>query len=317
MVRSASIGLMAAVLAAAAATCLSALLLFDILPAGLFAIVFITNIFASACSVFLLPRCLMCMWLRLNVVLSAATAGLLLSCFLTLAVDSFILLAYFLFIRGNIFESYNIRHFLQLLLTLVAHALGMSLTAFHIQYTMLHRAADIRRCRRRCLGLIFPEPPAQLILSDDLEASCPGECVICLEQLADLEEDLAYMVENCSKDMRKRGLLRLPCEHTFHAVCADSWLAQDTSCPTCRSKFSNFKNCKRICLRPGARLGKPADGVHTDAADVENVAEEPPVHWIAPVVLDEENLNAGNSEKGPEAQLVGQPQVAATVVVCL
>jgi len=130
--------------------------------------------------------------------------------------------------------------------------------------------------------------------------------VICLEQLADLEEEHAYMLENCSKDLRKIGLLRLPCEHTFHAVCADSWMAQDMSCPTCRSEFSNFKNCKRICLRPGTRLGNTADRADTHAADVENVAEEA-----------SENPNAGNSERGPEAQLVGQPQVAATVVVCL
>eukprot|EP00930_Biecheleria_cincta_P102537 TRINITY_DN94290_c0_g1_i1.p1 TRINITY_DN94290_c0_g1~~TRINITY_DN94290_c0_g1_i1.p1 ORF type:complete len:307 (-),score=37.14 TRINITY_DN94290_c0_g1_i1:250-1170(-) len=306
MVRPASIGLMAAVLAAAAATCLSALLLFDILPAGLFAIVFIANLFASACSVFLLPRCLMCLWLRLNVVLSAATAGLLLSCLLTLVVDSFILLAYYFLVRGNILETYNIQNFLQLLLTLVAHALGMSLTAFHIQYTMFHRAAEIRRCKRRCIGLLFPEPPPQLILSDDLEASCPGECVICLEQLADLEEEYAYMLENCSDDMRKCGLLRLPCEHTFHAVCADSWMAQDMSCPTCRSTFRNFRNCKQICLRPGARLGKTSARTDVEAVDVEKVAEEV-----------SETPSAGNSERGPEAQLVGQPQVSATVVVCL
>lgn len=301
---------MAALVTAAAATCLSALLLFDILPAALFATIFTANLFAAASSVFLLPRCLMCMWLRLNVALSAATAGLLLSCLVTLVVDLIILVAYYQLARGNILESYNIRHFLQLLLTLIAHALGMSLTAFHIQYTMLHRAADLRRCKRRCIALLFPEPPAQIVLSEDLEASCPGECVICLEQLADLAKEHAYMVENCSKGMHQIGLLRLPCEHTFHAACAASWMAQDIRCPTCRSKFSNFKNCKRICLKPGATLGTAADTADADAdayaVDVERMAEE---------AL--ENPIAGNSGSGPEAQLVGQPQVTPTAVVCL
>lgn len=173
---------------------------------------------------------------------------------------------------------------------------------------MLHQAATVRRCKRRCTSFLFPEPPAQIILSDDLEASCPGECVICLEQLADLAEEHAYMVENRSKDMHRIGLLRLPCEHTFHAVCAASWMTLDISCPTCRSKFNNFKNCKRICLRPGTRLSTAADtaDADADAVDVERPAEE---------AL--ENPIAGNSGSGPEAQLVGHPQETPTVVVCL
>merc|ERR1711920_814643 len=45
------------------------------------------------------------------------------------------------------------------------------------------------------------------------------------------------------------GLLRLPCKHTFHASCANRWMARELSCPMCREPIGRLAKCTRICPR--------------------------------------------------------------------
>lgn len=52
-------------------------------------------------------------------------------------------------------------------------------------------------------------------------------------------EELAENSDNCAICWEKMESARkLPCEHFFHNSCLQSWLEQDTSCPTCRLTLS-------------------------------------------------------------------------------
>lgn len=52
-------------------------------------------------------------------------------------------------------------------------------------------------------------------------------------------EDLAENSDNCAICWEKMETARkLPCSHLFHNSCLQSWLEQDTSCPTCRLALS-------------------------------------------------------------------------------
>lgn len=52
-------------------------------------------------------------------------------------------------------------------------------------------------------------------------------------------EDLQHNCDNCAICWEKMDTARkLPCSHLFHNSCLQSWLEQDTSCPTCRLALS-------------------------------------------------------------------------------
>jgi E3 ubiquitin-protein ligase AMFR len=52
-------------------------------------------------------------------------------------------------------------------------------------------------------------------------------------------EDLLLNSDNCAICWEKMDTARkLPCSHLFHNSCLQSWLEQDTSCPTCRLALS-------------------------------------------------------------------------------
>lgn len=52
-------------------------------------------------------------------------------------------------------------------------------------------------------------------------------------------EDLQQNSDNCAICWEKMDTARkLPCAHLFHNSCLQSWLEQDTSCPTCRLALS-------------------------------------------------------------------------------
>ncbi|KAJ1530352.1 hypothetical protein ONE63_005265 [Megalurothrips usitatus] len=52
-------------------------------------------------------------------------------------------------------------------------------------------------------------------------------------------EELAQNSDNCAICWEKMETARkLPCSHLFHNSCLQSWLEQDTSCPTCRLALS-------------------------------------------------------------------------------
>lgn len=66
---------------------------------------------------------------------------------------------------------------------------------------------------------------------DDLCVAAPGDCPICLHPLADDEDE---------------GLLRLACQHTFHAVCIRNWLDQRDQCPVCRHPMPCIRECVHL-----------------------------------------------------------------------
>jgi E3 ubiquitin-protein ligase AMFR len=52
-------------------------------------------------------------------------------------------------------------------------------------------------------------------------------------------DDLQHNSDNCAICWEKMDTARkLPCSHLFHNSCLQSWLEQDTSCPTCRLALS-------------------------------------------------------------------------------
>ncbi|KAH0539644.1 E3 ubiquitin-protein ligase AMFR-like isoform X1 [Cotesia glomerata] len=56
-------------------------------------------------------------------------------------------------------------------------------------------------------------------------------------------EELAENCDNCAICWEKMDSARkLPCSHLFHNSCLQSWLEQDTSCPTCRLTLSMQAN---------------------------------------------------------------------------
>lgn len=94
-------------------------------------------------------------------------------------------------------------------------------------------------------------PAAQLMECEDFEASCPGECAICLDDLSKLPAEFAFSPSRGSKVSDVAGLLLLPCGHSFHGHCAERWMAREVTCPMCRKTIGSLKKCKRLCLRPG------------------------------------------------------------------
>ncbi|ETN63394.1 hypothetical protein AND_004894 [Anopheles darlingi] len=68
-------------------------------------------------------------------------------------------------------------------------------------------------------------------------------------------EDLKQNSDNCAICWEKMETARkLPCSHLFHNSCLQSWLEQDTSCPTCRLALSVHQHG----VGPGGRgVGSP------------------------------------------------------------
>ncbi|XP_076652443.1 E3 ubiquitin-protein ligase AMFR [Halictus rubicundus] len=63
------------------------------------------------------------------------------------------------------------------------------------------------------------------------------------------QEELAENSDNCAICWEKMEAARkLPCCHLFHNSCLQSWLEQDTSCPTCRLALSMQPNHRESTL---------------------------------------------------------------------
>merc|ERR1712003_548428 len=70
---------------------------------------------------------------------------------------------------------------------------------------------------------------------------------------ADLPDELTVLPPKDSKCLGDVGLLRLPCEHTFHARCINRWMCREDRCPLCRCQFGDdLSRCIRICLGASA-----------------------------------------------------------------
>nr|KAF7404407.1 hypothetical protein H0235_015101 [Vespula pensylvanica] len=69
------------------------------------------------------------------------------------------------------------------------------------------------------------------------------------------QDELANNSDNCAICWEKMETARkLPCGHLFHNSCLQSWLEQDTSCPTCRLALSmqanHRENTPELALEP-------------------------------------------------------------------
>jgi len=63
------------------------------------------------------------------------------------------------------------------------------------------------------------------------------------------QDELAENSDNCAICWEKMESARkLPCTHLFHNSCLQSWLEQDTSCPTCRLGLSMQANHRENTL---------------------------------------------------------------------
>ena len=82
-----------------------------------------------------------------------------------------------------------------------------------------------------------------------------GECVICLENLDNLDvnnrdeddevfktngnyiEKLAFMIQKWNKKKNNKPYMKTPCAHIFHTKCLETWLEIKNECPSCRQKI--------------------------------------------------------------------------------
>ena len=82
-----------------------------------------------------------------------------------------------------------------------------------------------------------------------------GECVICLENLDNLDvnnrdeddevfktngnyiEKLAFMIQKWNKKKNNKPYMKTPCAHIFHTKCLETWLEIKNECPYCRQKI--------------------------------------------------------------------------------
>jgi len=184
--------------------------------------------------------------------------------------------------------------FVRTLIAVCGIAMATSLVIFLMHYSLVQEAAEMRRMGRRVRRLLWNAPKAKLMLCDDLAEVAPGECAICLEELATLEAALAYAPADATKVLPTQGLLQFPCRHVFHGSCADRWMAQEVSCPMCRQQIGSLARCVRICLRhdcerpPGATAeeceGSEGNGTEAAGEDCEGDGKEGQV--LGSVVLE-------------------------------
>lgn len=85
------------------------------------------------------------------------------------------------------------------------------------------------------------------------------------------EDEILVNSDNCAICWEKMERARkLPCGHLFHTSCLQSWLEQDTSCPTCRLALSVHSSARLSANRQANidfdELEMPGAGNGTGAA---------------------------------------------------
>lgn len=250
--------------AALSAAVISAWLLAVMLPLYLFAIVMLMTSMTTFVGLYIPYRCT-----RQRFWLVMPTTNLVWSTLFSLVVNGSIIAVDYSF-EEEIYDVINlVDHMIRLAVALAGLGMGFSMQIFLVHYMYVQEGAAVRRFRRWLWIKMVGTPAAQLIECEDLAAACPGECAICLEPLVCLPEHLALSPARGSKVSREVGLLRLPCEHTFHGSCADGWMIREVTCPLCRAPIGSLKRCQRICLRRGAsRFGEGGETPSTPSVDV-------------------------------------------------
>lgn len=213
---------------------------------GLFWSVLLMNFLAAPAGLFMPWYCT-----RQRQWLIVPTVNIFSATFLSILVSSAVVIVERSLIAEVPIELMITDEFVRTLIAVCGISMATSLIFFLVHYTVVQEAPDIRRLARRIRRLSWWAPKAKIVLCDELLSVVSGECAICLDDLASLPASAAHApVARGSRSIAAIGLLRLPCQHTFHGSCADRWMAREVSCPMCRKPIGNLGRCQRICLPP-------------------------------------------------------------------
>mmetsp|Transcript_20906 Transcript_20906/g.65345 ORF Transcript_20906/g.65345 Transcript_20906/m.65345 type:complete len:362 (+) Transcript_20906:69-1154(+) len=148
-------------------------------------------------------------------------------------------------------DDFLTEQFVRTEVSIIGLSLASSLIVFLVHYCIMQEGAELRRTGRKIRRIFWKPPKAALVFCDDLAEAAPGECAICLDQLATLPSELAVAPVDPLKVLPMHGLLRLPCGHCYHGECMDRWMEREVNCPMCRKSIGSLAHCSRLCLRQG------------------------------------------------------------------
>lgn len=230
--------------AAVCAAFISGWLLHMMVPEGLFWVVLFANLAAAPVGLFLPWYCS-----RQYQWMIVPTVNIFSATLLSILVSVSIVLVDRAVLQKVAASDMMTDEFVRTLIAVAGIAMATSLVVFLVHYSMVQEAADIRRMARKVKRFMWWEPTPKVLLCEDLEVVAPGECAICLEDLASLPASMAHEPPSGSKAPNSYGVLRLPCQHAFHSSCAGRWLIREVNCPMCRKPVGSMSKCVRICLR--------------------------------------------------------------------
>lgn len=84
---------------------------------------------------------------------------------------------------------------------------------------------DLQPDPNNLLDLMLNYDPSPVFTRDIMDmmlapTTASGQCAVCLDEMAE------------------QACARLPCEHTFHSACVETWLQTHDSCPLCRDSLN-------------------------------------------------------------------------------
>lgn len=284
------------ILAMGAAFCaasISGWLLHMMVSEGLFWVVIASNMTAALVGLFVPRQCS-----RYSRWLAVPTVNIFCATVLAILVSLGVILIQRLCIEKVPNEMLMNDEFLRTVIAIAGIAMAFSLVFFLVHYMYMQEGAAFRRLSNKVRMATWWAPKAPIVFCDDLAQMCPGECAICLEELATLEDDAPLAASSSDKNESHVGLLKLPCEHVFHGYCAASWMAREVSCPLCRKSIGNLSKCQRICLRPG---NEPKNGKEDPEQDVSQNSS----FDLEPVTLGRTSEGKEDTEDGLENEVLG------------
>jgi hypothetical protein len=134
-------------------------------------------------------------------------------------------------------------------------AINTSLGGVLLYDLWVSKSGMVRMFVRKLMKKMLPTEHAKLVLCDRIEDEAPGHCAICLEALRVMPPEEARARSSRRDRHGGNGILRLPCGHAFHCVCAEPWLEREDTCPMCRRSCGRKRGWVRICERTPQSTG--------------------------------------------------------------